>query len=174
MPDDVLMPLTGDGDATAKVATDLVGDAHHQRVKVDLGGDGASSPLVRGQQTAANSLPVVLASDQAALSVSDPGASGVSLNAATVAADGADVSFSSIVRETHAMQVVITGAPSAVVVDFQLFVGAWVTVATWNLTERASGDILFASGLPGLKARAKLVTLTGGTVPTVTATIASK
>lgn len=47
------------------VATDDVVGAHHQRVKVDLGGDGLSSPLVRGQQTAASSLPVTLASDEA-------------------------------------------------------------------------------------------------------------
>lgn len=46
------------------VATDEVSSKHYQRVKVDLGGDGVSSPLVRGQQAAANSLPVTLASDE--------------------------------------------------------------------------------------------------------------
>jgi hypothetical protein len=48
------------------VATDDVGGAHYQRIKVDLGGDGAASPLVRGQQADANSLPVTLSTEQAA------------------------------------------------------------------------------------------------------------
>ncbi len=72
MADNVLLPLTGSGDATASAATDEVGGAHYQRVKVDVGGDGVSSPLVRGQQAGANSLPVVLASDQGAVPVSAP------------------------------------------------------------------------------------------------------
>lgn len=45
------------------IATDDVGGNHYQRIKVDLGGAGAASPLVRGQQTAANSIPIVTASD---------------------------------------------------------------------------------------------------------------
>ena len=53
----------------ATVATDDVGGVQYQRVKLDLGGDGLSSPLLRGQQTKANSLPVTLASDQGALSI---------------------------------------------------------------------------------------------------------
>jgi hypothetical protein len=53
----------------ATVATDDVGGVQYQRVKLDLGGDGLSSPLLRGQQTKANSLPVTLASDQGALAV---------------------------------------------------------------------------------------------------------
>jgi hypothetical protein len=51
------------------IATDDVGGVHYQRVKIDLGGDGAASPLVRGQQTSANSIPIVLASDQSDLDV---------------------------------------------------------------------------------------------------------
>jgi hypothetical protein len=46
------------------IATDDVGAVHYQKIKVDLGGDGVSSPLVRGQQTMANSIPVTVASDQ--------------------------------------------------------------------------------------------------------------
>ena len=45
----------------ATIATDDVGGAQYQRVKLDLGADGSGSPLVRGQQTQANSLPVTLA-----------------------------------------------------------------------------------------------------------------
>ena len=48
----------------ADVATDDVGGVHFQKIKVDLGGDGASIPLVAGAQAAAASLPVALASDQ--------------------------------------------------------------------------------------------------------------
>lgn len=49
------------------VATDDVGGVHYERVKVDLGGDGASSPLVRGQQAKADSIPVTIASDDTGL-----------------------------------------------------------------------------------------------------------
>lgn len=44
-------------------ATDDVGGVHYQRVKVDLGGDGVSSPLVAGQLADANSLPVTLSTE---------------------------------------------------------------------------------------------------------------
>lgn len=50
--------------ADATVAADDVAGVFYQRIKIDLGGDGAASPLVRGQQAKANSLPVTLASDE--------------------------------------------------------------------------------------------------------------
>jgi len=46
------------------IAADDVGSVFYQQVKIDLGGDGVSSPLVRGQQTMANSIPVAIASNQ--------------------------------------------------------------------------------------------------------------
>ncbi len=49
------------------IATDDVSNAHYQRIKVDLGADGLASPLVRGQQNKAGSLPVTLASDEDAI-----------------------------------------------------------------------------------------------------------
>lgn len=55
----------GQSENAREVATDEIGGAHFQRVKIDVGAEGASSPLVRGAQAAADSLPVVLASDQA-------------------------------------------------------------------------------------------------------------
>ena len=64
MADNVTIPATGSGSATPVVATDDVGGIHFQRMKMDLGGDGASSPLVRGQDTGANSLPVVGPNDE--------------------------------------------------------------------------------------------------------------
>ena len=47
------------------IAADDIGGAKYQRVKVTLGADGAAdTDLDSGQQTSANSVPVVLASDQ--------------------------------------------------------------------------------------------------------------
>lgn len=51
---------------STKVATDDVSGAHYQRVKLDLGGDGLGSPLIRGQQADADSIPVTLSTEQAA------------------------------------------------------------------------------------------------------------
>lgn len=48
------------------IAADDVSSVYYQRVKIDLGGDGAASPLVRGQQANADSLPVTLSTEQAA------------------------------------------------------------------------------------------------------------
>lgn len=63
--------ITTGSDAT--IATDDVAGVQYQRIKVDLGGDGAASPLVRGQQSAANSIPVTLPSDQGTLAVDGSG-----------------------------------------------------------------------------------------------------
>lgn len=62
MADNVTLPGTG-----ASISSDDVGGVQYQRVKIDLGGDGAASPLLRGQQTGANSIPAVLASDDPAV-----------------------------------------------------------------------------------------------------------
>lgn len=50
--------------AGASIATDDVGGVQFQKVKVDAGGDGVSVPVIAGQQLAAASVPVVLASDK--------------------------------------------------------------------------------------------------------------
>jgi hypothetical protein len=55
------VPITA-GSGT-NIATDDVSGVHFQKNKIDLGGDGVSSPLVRGQQTKANSIPVTHATD---------------------------------------------------------------------------------------------------------------
>lgn len=46
MSDNMTMPLTGAGDTTKVVATDDVGGVHYQRVKLDVGADGAASAVV--------------------------------------------------------------------------------------------------------------------------------
>jgi hypothetical protein len=51
MSDNVQLPVTGDGTADVVQATDEVGGVHFPRVKLDLGADGASTPV-------AGSLPV--------------------------------------------------------------------------------------------------------------------
>lgn len=56
------------------IATDDVSSVHYPKMKIALGADGAIDTLVdSGQQTMANSVPVVLASDQAAIPVSQSG-----------------------------------------------------------------------------------------------------
>lgn len=55
----------GTGGSKQPVATDDCGaSGHFQRVKLDGGADGVSTPFVAGQQTMAASFPVVLASNQ--------------------------------------------------------------------------------------------------------------
>lgn len=63
MADNVVIPATGGGTVTPSIATDDVGGVHYQIVKIDLGGDGVSSALLRGQQTAANGIPIAPPSD---------------------------------------------------------------------------------------------------------------
>ncbi len=48
------------------VGTDDVGGVHYQKIKLDAGGDGVSVPVIAGQQTSANSIPVVLSTEQEA------------------------------------------------------------------------------------------------------------
>jgi len=70
MADNVTAPFTGSGDATAAIATDDVSSVHYQKIKIALGADGAVDTLVdSGQQTSANSVPVVLASDQSDIEI---------------------------------------------------------------------------------------------------------
>lgn len=49
--------------------TDDVGGVQYQVMKLDGGGDGLTVPIIAGQQVAALSIPVVIASDQGALTV---------------------------------------------------------------------------------------------------------
>jgi hypothetical protein len=46
MADNVTIPASGTGTATPEIATDDVGGVHYQRVKLDLGADGAAAPAV--------------------------------------------------------------------------------------------------------------------------------
>lgn len=68
MADNIQTP-TGSGSDPA-VATDQIGGAHYQKVKLALGAENELDALVdAGQQTMANSLPVVVASNQSPIPV---------------------------------------------------------------------------------------------------------
>jgi len=56
MADNVTIPLTGSGDATAVVATDEVGGAQHQYVKLEFGADGTATKV-----SSSDPLPVTFA-----------------------------------------------------------------------------------------------------------------
>lgn len=77
-----------DTNADFTSASDDVSGVQYQRIKVDLGADGAASPLVRGQQTSANSIPVVVASDNtvavSAASLPLPSGAATSANQSTI------------------------------------------------------------------------------------------
>jgi len=65
MADNVTLPGTG-----GIIATDEVGGAQYQRVKLALGADGAAADLAPGQALMAASVPVAIASNQSAVPVS--------------------------------------------------------------------------------------------------------
>lgn len=73
------------GAGGAVFRTDDVGGIHVPYGKIDLGGDGLSSPLVRGQQTTANGVPIALASD-ATLAVTNAGTFAAQIDGAALTA----------------------------------------------------------------------------------------
>lgn len=100
-----------------------------------------------------------------------------SLNAA--AATGAGIANEMFgPRNIHTMQVIVTGAPSAAVVNLEGSADGgttWGKLATFDLTAgNISGDFVTASDASVNRIRANLSTLTGGTSPTVTAIINSE
>jgi len=68
MADNIQTPTGSGGDPA--VATDAIGGAHYQKVKLALGAENELDTLVdAGQQTMANSLPVVVAANQTPIPV---------------------------------------------------------------------------------------------------------
>lgn len=95
-----------------------------------------------------------------------------SLAAATSTGQGT-ITDLGVVRSTHTLQTTVTGGPSGVTVTLQgslSAAGPWLTLATSTST---TGDVQTATGKAVRYIAADLVTLTGGTTPTVTAYIAS-
>jgi hypothetical protein len=112
MADNVTIPTTGTGTATPVIATDDVASVHYQKIKIALGADGAVDTLLdSGQQAAADSVPVVLASDDPAVAslviIDDwdegdrakvnliPGQAGITAGAGAVAANTPRVTLAS-------------------------------------------------------------------------------
>ena len=98
-----------------------------------------------------------------------------SLKAVTATGAGTPVAFNSALSKIG-MQVSFTGSPTAVIVNLN---GTLDGKNYFNLAQfksggggtNSSGDIVFTSNTPVIGALANLTTLTGGTSPTVTATI---
>lgn len=67
MPDNVTLDAGAGGET---LATDLIAGVQHQRVKIQIGADGEAADVDGGEQTMANSIPVVVASDQTAIPIS--------------------------------------------------------------------------------------------------------
>ena len=91
-----------------------------------------------------------------------------------VAATGAGSSvLASPWNSNHAMQITITGAPTAVTVDLEgsLDGTTWVALVSHVMSAgelAASKALVFVTGAPVPMVRGNLTTLTGGTTPTVT------
>jgi hypothetical protein len=91
-----------------------------------------------------------------------------SLSAATATGPGTVVDLG-VVRSSHTMQTTVSGAPATVSVNLEgslAAAGPWAVLANSTST---TGDVQTASGKAVRYVRANLVTLTGGTAPTVTA-----
>lgn len=95
-----------------------------------------------------------------------------SLSAATATGPGATVDLG-VVRSSHTMQTSTTGAPTGVTVNLEGSLSASGPWATLVASTSTTGDVQTVSGKAVRYVRANLVTLTGGTAPTVTALIAS-
>lgn len=95
----------------------------------------------------------------------------VSLTAAAATGAGTAVAYLTA-KKNLAAQVSVTGAPTAVVVNLEGTIDGvnWFVLAVFDLTIAASGAIVFSNTIPVIGSRANLITLTGGTAPTVTAT----
>lgn len=101
----------------------------------------------------------------------DPGFT--SLNAANATGVGSDIAFSRP-RDRISMQVAFTGGSPTVKVQLEGTINGadWFVLATFDTgASGANGDIVTASTHVVLRARANLVTLSGGTNPTVSASI---
>ena len=182
--------LVNPGTATGAVAvlTDFITAAtgYLQVFKIDLGGDGLSSPLVRGQLSATQSIPVVLASDQSAVAVSGTvGISGtVPISATGVAVSGsvsisgtAAVSATGIavtsVAGTVAISATGVAVSGSVTADTELPAAAALSDALANPTAPAVGaHNLLWSTATSLWVRWPGTTTLGGLVNITNATLA--
>jgi hypothetical protein len=78
------------------IATDDVSSVHFQKIKVDGGGDGASTPILAGNGVAASALRVTLASDGTGVVQLAAGTNGIGKLTANSGVDIGDVDIASI------------------------------------------------------------------------------
>lgn len=131
---------------------------------------------ITGLQLVLDNLADAIEDIEAGEVVEDPGVMIKSLDAEdTVLTTGVELDFEGILRSTHTMQVIITGAPATCVVEIHGFLEDWIKIGQWSLADGfTSGQPFNVYNTLMLKTRAYLAALTGGTAPTVTATLASK
>ena len=99
----------------------------------------------------------------------------VSINAVTTPTTGLYVSFNAC-RQYSSMQVSYTGAPTTVTVNLlgTLDGQNWFQLAQYSGgsgESGKSGDIVWGTAMPVIAINAVLTTLSGGSAPTVTATL---
>ena len=131
MPDNVRVtsPSTG-----TIIATDDIGGVHVQRVKPVLGPDGSAVDLAFGQAAMAASVPVVIASDQAAVPVS---ASSLPLptNAAT------EATLANIAADVDRLPVLVSGRMPVDGSGVTQPVSGSVSVSNFPATQPVSGTV---------------------------------
>lgn len=119
------------------VAADEVGGALYQRIKIGIGADGEATDLDGGQATMANSVPVVVASDQAAFPTKDAGPNWTSVHTYTTSTD------------MTTTDVYLTDAPTTdqkIVVTDLIISSDTATLIT--LSEETSGTVIGAVRIP--------------------------
>lgn len=128
------------------VAADDIGGVLHQRVKISIGADGAATDLAPGQATGANSIPVVLSSDDARI-----GATNETAPVTDTAASGINGRLQRIAQRLTAF-FGTAGTPSTNVLSVQgiasgtpLTSGGLAAIATANFT-RPSDTTQYATG----------------------------
>jgi hypothetical protein len=172
MADNITIPPTGSGTATPDVATDDVGGVHYQKVKLDVGGDGASSPVtdlasgakqdtgntaLAAIQAAAELLDDAVKADDAAFTAGTDkvimaGGLAVAHGSAPDAADAGDAGAPLMNR--HRVPFVIGGHPN-------------VRTAVYNTTAAGTDDNVLAAIASGTKYVVTRVTAALGAAATV-------
>lgn len=87
------------GSLDPPIATDDVGGAHYQKIKLALGAENAVDTLLdSGQQSMANSVPVVLAGDHSTIPVSEGAAANIGANQVSVSSSSGQIAPANLTR----------------------------------------------------------------------------
>lgn len=157
--------------ASTSIATDDVGGNHYQRVKLDVGGDGASVPVLAGTGTASSALRVALA-DSSVVAATQSGSWSVSVTG-TVAISASALPLPSGAA-TAAKQPALgtAGTPSADVISVQGVSGGTALpvsdgggALTVDGTVSISGSVTVTGTVAATQSGTWTVTGAGGTFP---------